>query len=210
MVNMIDTFKKGLLPGNYFLTKSMEISKNSMSGTLWYTKKFLVYYYYIFLTEEIKTLAWKKPVIKIFDEYIESLPIELHAEAKKFFYSDESLANLKSKKFKSFSQFKGNSDFESESEEKLFDGMAKKYYFAFLMGSGGQSGLKAYIKDSIYKPSFDMTKIDDLIKKYYSDRKINTYNLTQQKNDYMAFLRNERQVTFPHLLDRLKVEGFCC
>ena len=40
-----DEFANSLLPGNYALTKSMELTKVQNSGTLWYTKKFLTLYY---------------------------------------------------------------------------------------------------------------------------------------------------------------------
>lgn len=50
-------FLNGIIPGNYFITKSMELTKSQSSGTLWYTKKFIVLYYYIFLNNNITTLA---------------------------------------------------------------------------------------------------------------------------------------------------------
>ena len=49
---LYDDFYESLLPGNYALTKSMELTKVSNSGTLWYTKKFLTLYYFIFLSIE--------------------------------------------------------------------------------------------------------------------------------------------------------------
>ena len=42
-------FVDKILPGNYWLSKSMEFVKIKSSGTLWYLKKWIVYYYYIFL-----------------------------------------------------------------------------------------------------------------------------------------------------------------
>ena len=36
---MYNDFLESLLPGNYALTKSMELTKVQDSGTLWYTKK---------------------------------------------------------------------------------------------------------------------------------------------------------------------------
>lgn len=37
-----ESFYSSVLPGNYALTKSMELTRETTSGTLWYTKKFLV------------------------------------------------------------------------------------------------------------------------------------------------------------------------
>lgn len=64
-------FKNSLLPGNYALTKSMELTKIQSSGTLWYTKKFLVLYYYVFLSNDIRTREYIDKVIRHFDRYIE-------------------------------------------------------------------------------------------------------------------------------------------
>lgn len=50
---LYDDFYNSLLPGNYALTKSMELTKSKDSGTLWYTKKFLTLYYFIFLSNDI-------------------------------------------------------------------------------------------------------------------------------------------------------------
>ena len=46
-------FINRLLPGKYALTKSMELTKVTTSGTLWYTKKFVVLYYFVFLSNDM-------------------------------------------------------------------------------------------------------------------------------------------------------------
>lgn len=51
----MEEFKENIIPGNYFLTKSMEFTKKNTSGTLWYLKKYLVLYYNIFLSDGIST-----------------------------------------------------------------------------------------------------------------------------------------------------------
>lgn len=48
----IKSFIQNITPSNYFITKSMEISKVSNSGTLWYTKKYLVLYDAIFISKK--------------------------------------------------------------------------------------------------------------------------------------------------------------
>ncbi len=48
-MSFVNDFVNDLTPGNYFLTKSTEISKISTAGTLWYLKKFLVLYDAVFL-----------------------------------------------------------------------------------------------------------------------------------------------------------------
>lgn len=188
-----EEFEKFLLPGNYALTKSMEITKKRDSGTLWYTKKFLVWYYFIFLTNEIQTRGYIEKIRKIFELYVDSITNEkVREEARRYFFPECDLINCNSENFRSFEDFKGKKDFDTMSEKIKFEEESKKYYIAFLLGSGGQSGIKEYIKKNIYKKDFDMTKLDEIITSY---RDFNG-NLNQIKNDYHGFLRNERQILF--------------
>lgn len=64
MSRIVEKFINMIMPGNYALTKSMELTKIQSSGTLWYTKKFLVLYYYIFLTDDIFTKEYISSVTK--------------------------------------------------------------------------------------------------------------------------------------------------
>lgn len=166
-VSLYDEFVKGLLPGNYALTKSMELTKIKSSGTLWYTKKFLTLYYYIFLSGDIMTRSCKDEIIKIFDRYIESLPAAVRSAASRFFYPEADAVNLKSAGFNFFSGFAGYSDFSSPSARQDYYNKAKKYYFALLMGSGGQTGVKKLLKQVISSPGFVYSP--DTMKKAISD-----------------------------------------
>ena len=205
-------FLDSILPGNYFITKSMELTKSHTSGTLWYTKKFIVLYYYIFLNDNINTLAVTEEICSIFDNYINSLPEELQEEATDYFYASEDVADLRSENFKLFSDFAGQMQFANDSERLSYYECAKKYYFAFLMESGGQSGVNKWIKDHLYTSDFCYSKIDDIIiewaennrnysdasnqwlKKYIKGEEENA--VSGMRNDYMAFVRNERQILF--------------
>lgn len=80
-----EDFKKSLLPGNYALTKSMEITKVKSSGTLWYTKKFIVLYYYVFLSNELMTREYIGKVNESFRNYIDGLDDAVKADAERFF-----------------------------------------------------------------------------------------------------------------------------
>jgi len=187
-------FINSIIPGNYFLTKSMELSKITTSGTLWYTKKFLVYYYQIFLSDNITARNNVDFIRSIFDDYINSLPENIRQKATDFFYSSNETADLRSDKFRLFEGFKGTKSFANTSERYDYNEMAKKYYFAFLMESGGQSEVNKHIKEEkLYQPDFCFAQIDEIISNYYGDT---SYNHSQIKNDYMAFLRNERQILF--------------
>ncbi len=188
-----EQFYENILPGNYFLTKSMEISKIETSGTLWYTKKFLVYYYYIFLSDNITTINDTREICRIFDTYISSMPERVQESAKAFFYSSSPFADIRSESFKFFGAFSGTIQFDNASDRLDYYEMAKKYYFAFLMESGGQSGVKKHIKDKLYTANFCFSQIDEIIQSFFDGRQ---FNLSQTKNDYMAFLRNERQILY--------------
>lgn len=158
-------FINSLLPGNYALTKSMEISKVSDSGTLWYTKKFLTLYYYIFLSNDVMTTAYKVAVIDIFDNYINSLPESVRGTAERYFYPDNDAINFKSDNFNLFSNFASYNIFNSEEERREYYQSAKKYYFALLMGSGGQTGIKKKLKEAVQSPGFiySHANIDEII-----------------------------------------------
>ena len=85
---LYDNFRNSLLPGNYALTKSMELTKVQDSGTLWYMKKFLTLYYYVFLSNDIMTTAYRQSVIDIFDSFISSLDTDIQPYAETYFYPD--------------------------------------------------------------------------------------------------------------------------
>lgn len=147
-------FYASILPGNYALTKSMELTKVQSSGTLWYTKKFLVLYYYVFLSNDIMTHEYVDKVIESFDGYINSLPQEVQAEARSFFYPENSAVNFHSADFKTFASFASENDFENQAVRTEYYQKAKKMYFSILMGSGGQTGVKKALKETVMHPDF--------------------------------------------------------
>lgn len=148
-----------ILPGNYALTKSMELTKVQSSGTLWYTKKFLVLYYYVFLSKDITSREYISKVKNHFDTYISSLPESVHSVAKEFFYPQNQFINFNSDKFLSFLNFASKTDFRSNDERNIYYQNAKKCYFALLMNSGGQTGVKKLMKKAMEAPSFVYSSI---------------------------------------------------
>lgn len=153
-----EQFQNALLPGNYALTKSMELTKKNDSGTLWYTKKFLVLYYYIFLTDDIYERAYIPKVTAAFDSYIDGLPEEVRETARTYFYPDNPAVNLKAEGFKTFAAFARKTEFATKEERTKHFQEARKYYFALLMGSGGQRGVKKYLKEILLQPQFTYSK----------------------------------------------------
>ncbi len=153
-MSLYEDFTGTLLPGNYALTKSMELTKKDSSGTLWYTKKFLVLYYYIFLTDDIFTKTYIKEATAAFDHYIETMYEDVKETAHQYFYPDNPGINMKDPAFKTFAAFAGKTDFETKKERQKYIQDARKYYFALLMGSGGQSGVKKSLKEYLSREQF--------------------------------------------------------
>ena len=187
----MEELKENLIPCNYFLTKSMEFTRESVSGTLWYLKKYLVLYYNIFLNDGVSTEDGIQKIINIFEQFIESLPEESREDATNFFFPSE--VDIRGN-YNNFAQFKGNRMFSNISEENDYINTVKKYYFVYLMQIGGQSGVKRHIRDNLYKQNFCMENLDDIINEYLSEHPEISYSVSAIKSDYPASLRNERQI----------------
>lgn len=183
-----ESFIDGITPGNYFLTKSMELTKINSSGTLWYLKKFLVLYDAIFLSDKIRKTEGINSIIQNFDNYINLLPDSQKKEANNFFYPKG--ANLK-EDYRTWHAFAGQVDIKSD-----YKALVNKFYFVYLMGLGGQKGVKAYIKDKIYNTDFVVSDLPKIIDEYREQDPKLQYNNTQIINDYHASLRNERKILF--------------
>ena len=207
MQEQIDDFIDKVLPGNYWLTKSYEFSKKTTSGTLWYMKKWIVYYYYIFMKEsmhqsdidEIKT---------IFDEFIGSLNTSVYDDAHDFFYKIDIRST-----FTTLSTFKNtNRVFEDDQEKKLFELKAKKFYFAYIMDLGGQAGYKKEIKEKVDNEHYSFEDCEIFLDGLITNKKVElaTELIAKRKKeiikeikkindvmpDYHASYRNERQLFF--------------
>lgn len=186
-----ESFIDGITPGNYFLTKSMELTKINTSGTLWYLKKFLVLYDAIFLSDKIRNQSGINTIIQNFDNYINSLPASQRAEAINFFYPEH--ANLK-RDYRDWYAFAG--PFNINEDIDSYKALVNKYYFVYLMGLGGQSGVKAHIREKMYNTEFVVRNLPSIIDEYREQHPELRYNNSQVINDYHASLRNERQILF--------------
>ena len=155
-----DSFYSSVLPGNYALTKSMELTKVTTSGTLWYTKKFLVLYYYVFLSGDLMTREYIRKVTESFDSFIATLDPTVQAAAEAFFYPENDAINFKSDAFKSFTNFAAVTEFNSQAERDAYYQNAKKMYFTLLMGSGGQTGVKKKLKEAVESATFVYSEIN--------------------------------------------------
>lgn len=187
----IDEFINNITPSNYFITKSMEMSKISNSGTLWYTKKYIVLYDAIFISKKIDTQEGINEIIRNFNNYISTLPESVKEDAESFFFQKH--ADLRGD-FRTYNEFAGVVDINTD--KNLYYSNVNKYYFIYLMNIGGQSGVKAFIKEQLYKPDFVVSKLPEIIKEFQKNNPHKEVDITGTINDFHASLRNERQILF--------------
>lgn len=180
-----DSFYSSVLPGNYALTKSMELTRITTVGTLWYTKKFLVLYYYVFLSNDIMTREYIEKVIRAFDSFVDSLDPTVQDAAKRFFYPENGAINFKSQDFKAFLNFASVTNFNNQTERDEYFQNAKKMYFALLMGSGGQTGVKKKLKEAVGAATFVYSEanINSAIMNAVEDVCIEQINETRSLSD---------------------------
>jgi predicted HNH restriction endonuclease len=180
-----------ILPGNYWLSKSMEFSKFNTSGSLWYLKKWFVFYHYVFLKANIYDSDYAA-ISQIFTDYIESLPQKDKKEAYSFFFQIE----IRKNKFLKFNDFiQTNLSFNDAQEEKRFIIAAKRFYFMYLMNLGGQSGYKLIIKNKLLELKSYETIVNEISKIILKDGH-NNAKVIEQLSDFPAAIRNERQIYF--------------
>ncbi len=192
-MNYVNEFLNGITPGNYFLTKSMEISKINTSGTLWYLKKFLVLYDAIFLSKIIRTANGMNIIKNNFEKYIDSLPESQKEEAENFFFPD----NIDIRRnYRTYMEFAGPIEVDHYADINQYMSLVDKYYFVYLMNIGGQSGVKAFLREQIYNTEFEVRNLNLLINTYKLQHPGTNINNNQIINDYHAALRNERQILF--------------
>ena len=194
-MDKLKEFKENLTPSNYFITKSMEIAKSQTSGTLWYLKKFLVLYDAIFLSDSIKFEKGVEKIIENFNQYIKSLPKIQQDDAIDFFFPKN--IDLRGDVI-SYHKFAGDYIGLDERDSNVYKNKVNKYYFVYLMNIGGQSGVKAFIKNRMYSSDFKVSSLEDIIKEYYeiNKEKVDDNKVIGIISDYHAALRNERQILY--------------
>lgn len=189
----IELFTDSLTPGNYFLTKSMEITKINTSGTLWYLKKFLVLYDAIFLSKIIRNANGITKIKENFESYIESLPESQHEEAINFFFPED--VDIRSN-YRKYMEFAGPIEINHFADLNSYMSLVDKYYFVYLMKLGGQGGVKSFLRDQIYNTDFEVKNLTALISQYKNEHPEENIIVNQIINDYPASLRNERQILY--------------
>jgi len=203
----MDEFLSSLLPGNYWITKSMEFSKTNSSGTLWYLKKWFVYYYFIFFKKTIHEDDYIQ-IADNFDKFIASLDPLVQDKAKEFFYEVDIKTNFT--RMNAFCDTSGTI-FSSAREEAQSITEAKKFYFMYIMGIGGQSGYKKEILELI-QAGTSYTEIKKIMVEKMENEGVQPSDIKIQFTDFPAAIRNERQIFFYYGLfhgsDKKDLSGF--
>ena len=119
------------------------------------------------------------------------MPDSQKEEATAFFFPEH--ADLRNN-FKSYYQFAGVVNLDEG--ERNFYANVDKYYFVYLMNVGGQSGVKAYIRERLYQDDFVFSNLKKMIAEYAAKHPDEDIDENQIFNDYHAALRNERQILF--------------
>ncbi len=190
---MLQNFVASILPANYWLSKSMEFTKRNSCGTLWYLKKWFVFYNFIFLKEELFEKDYVA-IIKLFNQFIESLPADTRDEARNYFFE----IDLRQANFLKLATFMATEQtFATPNDKKAYENNAKKFYFMYVMNLGGQSGYKEQMKN-LMAAGVNYEKIVAEIKAtMIANKEANPERkLKEQLSDFPAAIRNERQLFF--------------
>lgn len=203
----MDEFLTNLLPGNYWITKSMEFTRTNTSGTLWYLKKWFVYYHYIFFKKTIHENDYLE-IAEIFDKFILSLDPSIQEKAQEFFYEVNIKADFT--RMNAFCNI-NETTFANAREEKQSMVEAKKFYFMYLMGIGGQAGYKKEMLELIHAGT-SYTDIKRIMVAKMENDGVNANEIKIQFTDFPGAIRNERQIFFYyglfHGIDRVDLSGF--
>lgn len=192
-------FMNRVIPGNYFLTKSMEWATKEFKplpglelGDYWYLKKFLVYYNYLFSNRNsLETIEVFNEIKQNFEKFIDGLDDNQKTDAENyFFYRDiRDINNIIS-----WNEFYDASKQPNEKKALYaYKDKARKIYWMYLMGIGGQSGTKKLILHE-WIPSG--IKYHELEEKIINEHKGSNDTISQILNDVAATLRNVRQIFF--------------
>ncbi|MCY7016156.1 HNH endonuclease [Streptococcus sanguinis] len=179
-----------IVPGNYFITKSMEWMRLSKEingetinlGNYWFLRKFLTYYNYIFSKKmDVETRDVYKDIQINFENFISSLPKSQREDAEKYFFE---IDIREEKNFFNWTEYYDTSKQPGDKNEAYkYKTNAKKIYFVYLMQLGGQSGEK---RELLFFDLPNKIPYHELVTKYNS----------QILNDVHAILRNMRQVLY--------------
>lgn len=131
-----------------WLTKDKYIFRMS-EGEHWYLKKFLILYKFFLSERRVIDDALLREISQIFQSYVDSIDHdEIKQKAAEYFFSPIDIRDRND-----------ILNFEVFNNDENYDDGARKYYFVYLMGIGGQSGIKKVIKHLLYTPNITISEI---------------------------------------------------
>lgn len=204
-----------IIPGNYFLTKSMEWATENFPpinglklGDYWHLKKFLVYYNYLFSNKnDLETIEIFEEIKENFSNFISQLDNNEKKKAESyFFYRD--IRNIDS--IITWNEFYDvNKQPNTKKELYSYKNKARKIYWMYLMGIGGQSKEKKLILHE-WIPSG--VKYHEIKEKLINECNLSPSKATGILNDVPGSLRNIRQICFYYGIfyrrDNKKIEEY--
>lgn len=180
----IENFIDNYAPGNHWLSKSMELSRNKGKGTYWYLKKYTVFYYYVFVLKKLDKVGLSQ-IVNIFNDFCDSVHPKAKQKCLDFFFGVD-IRKIDS--IITLDEFAFKAGMPEDDPQKI---LARKFYFCYLMNIDEQHPNKKVILGETINH-----------RNYFSGiaaarQKLGNYSgFETHINDVPAFLRNERQVLF--------------
>ncbi len=185
MEQKLKDFIDNYAPGNHWSSKSMELSRNDDKGTYWYLKKFVTFYYFVFIQKKLDRDGLRQ-ISSIFENYCNSVPEESRDKAFDFFF-ERDLRQID--EIITLNEYTFNTDAIADDSAEMDN--ARKFYFSYLLNIDEQNPDKELI--------FTTTIAE---RNYFKGIKI-ARNLFEDKEkfkklvpDVHAFLRNQRQILY--------------
>ncbi len=185
MEQNIKDFLDNYAPGNHWSSKSMELSRNEDKGTYWYLKKFVTFYYYVFIQKKLDRDGLRQ-ISAIFENYCNSVPEEARDKAFSFFFERDL---RKIDEIITLNEYLFNTDAIANDSADMDN--ARKYYFSYLLNIDEQNPEKELIFTTTIAER-NYIKGIKLAKDLFEDKE----KFKKLVPDVHAFLRNQRQILY--------------
>ena len=185
MENKLRDFLENYAPGNHWSSKSMELSRNDDKGTYWYLKKFVTFYYFVFIQKKLDRDGIRQ-ICNLFENYCNSVPEESRDKAISFFF-ERDLRNLD--EIITLNEYLFNTEAIEDDSAEMDN--ARKFYFSYLLNIEEQNDDKKLIFNTTISERNYFKGINKA-KTLFEDQE----KFRKLVPDVHAFLRNQRQILY--------------
>lgn len=185
MNDKIKNFLDNYAPGNHWSSKSMELSRNDDKGTYWYLKKFVTFYYFVFIQKKLDRDGIKQ-ISNLFETYCNSVPEKSKDKAFSFFF-ERDLRNLND--IITLNEYLFNTEAIEDDSPEMDN--ARKFYFSYLLNIEEQNAEKELIFSTTISERNYFKGIKKA-KNLFEDNE----KFKKLVPDVHAFLRNQRQILY--------------